>query len=138
MQLYRQYRAGLAPLAVPYAGPGLNPEAVVAAALATYHGLTLRRDLRLAGPQRARVPVVALVAPGTDAILEELRAASGLRIDIAGRLSDGDGASADVAGTGLDLATLREQLGALGMDGRDDRALLILRPDGGELYRYRR
>jgi hypothetical protein len=42
MQLYRQYRAELAPLAVPYAGPGLNPEAVVAAAIALCHGLTLQ------------------------------------------------------------------------------------------------
>jgi hypothetical protein len=107
---------------------------IVAAGVAAYHGLVLRGDQRLAGPPRARVPVVALVAPGAEATLAELREASGLRIDVAGRLSEADGTT----GGALDLATLREALGALGADGRDDRALLVLRRDGGELYRYRR
>jgi hypothetical protein len=41
-ELYRQYRAQLAPLAVPFASPSLAPEEVVAAAIALYHGLTLQ------------------------------------------------------------------------------------------------
>jgi AcrR family transcriptional regulator len=40
--LYRQYRAQLAPLAAPYASDGLEPEEVVSAAIALYHGLTLQ------------------------------------------------------------------------------------------------
>jgi BetI-type transcriptional repressor, C-terminal len=42
-ELYRHYRADLAPLAAPYANPGLRPEEVVAGAIALYHGLTLQR-----------------------------------------------------------------------------------------------
>jgi AcrR family transcriptional regulator len=42
--LYRQYRAQLAPLAVPYAGTNLDPEEVVAAVIALYYGLTLQRE----------------------------------------------------------------------------------------------
>jgi AcrR family transcriptional regulator len=44
-QLYRQYRADLAPLAAPYANPGLRREEVVAGAIALYHGLTLQRHI---------------------------------------------------------------------------------------------
>jgi AcrR family transcriptional regulator len=40
--LYRQYRAHLAPLAAPYARPGLEPAEVVAAVIALYHSLTLQ------------------------------------------------------------------------------------------------
>jgi hypothetical protein len=40
--LFRKYRAQLAPLARPYSGADLDPEEVVAAAIALYHGLTLQ------------------------------------------------------------------------------------------------
>lgn len=40
--LYREYRAQLAPLAVPYAGADLDPEQVIAAVIALYYGLTLQ------------------------------------------------------------------------------------------------
>lgn len=43
-ELYRQYRAELAPLAMSYANPDLLPEEVVAGAIALYHGLTLQRQ----------------------------------------------------------------------------------------------
>lgn len=104
--------------------------AVIAALLAGYHGLLLRRDLQLGGPLRRRVQAVALVAPGAEAALEGLRERSGLQIEVAGYLSD------DGIGGGLDLATLGDSVAALGMDGRHDRALLILHQDGGSLYRY--
>jgi AcrR family transcriptional regulator len=42
--LYRQYRAQLAPLAVPYAGADFDPEEVVAVVIALYYGLTLQRQ----------------------------------------------------------------------------------------------
>lgn len=42
-ELYRQYRAELAPLAASYANPNLTPDEVVAGAIALYHGLTLQR-----------------------------------------------------------------------------------------------
>ena len=69
MQLYRQYRAGLAPLAVPYAGPGLNPEAVVAAALATSsRSSRLRGEIdafmdHLLDAIRSRAQVVTTTSP---------------------------------------------------------------------------
>ena len=88
----------------------------------------------MASPQRARIPVMAMVAPCTETTLTELRKTSGLQIGVVGRHSDADGAT----GGALDLAALREELATLGADGRDDRALLVLRRDGGELYRYRR
>jgi len=48
-ELYRQYRAELAPVALPYANPNLLPEEVVASAIALYHGLTLQRHTDPAG-----------------------------------------------------------------------------------------
>jgi AcrR family transcriptional regulator len=42
-ELYRQYRADLAPLADAYASQEVRPQEVVAAAIALYHGLTLQR-----------------------------------------------------------------------------------------------
>jgi AcrR family transcriptional regulator len=41
-ELYRQFRAQLAPIAVPFAGDDLEPEEVIAATIALYHGLTLQ------------------------------------------------------------------------------------------------
>jgi AcrR family transcriptional regulator len=41
-ELHRQFRAQLAPLAVPFASEDLKPEDVVAATIALYHGLTLQ------------------------------------------------------------------------------------------------
>jgi hypothetical protein len=106
--------------------------AIVAALLATYHGLVLRRDLRLGGPLPGRVRVIALVAPGAEATLAGLRERSGLRIEVAGQLTG------DEPGGQLDLATLQERVAALGADGRGGRALLVLHPDGGSLYQYRK
>jgi hypothetical protein len=78
--------------------------------------------------------VVALVAPGAEEALRDLRQRSGLRIDVVGHLApdqaDGHG---DVAALQTRLADLhtREQ-------GPGESALLILRPDGGSLYPYAR
>ena len=41
-ELYRQFRAELAPLAVPFASETLKPDELVAATIALYHGLTLQ------------------------------------------------------------------------------------------------
>ncbi len=56
--LYRQYRAQLAPLAVPYSSADLEPEDVVAAAIALYHGLTLQRH---SDPPAIRADLVSRV-----------------------------------------------------------------------------
>src|SRR2546423_3862387 len=108
--------------------------AVLLAGVAAYHGVILRADLRLGGVRPRRVRVVALVAPGAEEALRDLRQRSGLRIDVVGHLApdqaDGHG---DVAALQTLLADLRtcEQ-------GQSDSALLILGPEGGSLYPYAR
>ena len=72
-ELYRQFRAHLAPLAVPFASDELEAEEVVAATIALYDGLTLQwhsdpdafrpdlvaRVVRALGRPRARAPAPA-------------------------------------------------------------------------------
>jgi len=78
--------------------------------------------------------VVALVAPGAEEALRDLRQRSGLRIDVVGHLAadqvDGHG---DVAALQTLLADLRTR-----EQGQNDSALLILGPQGGSLYPYAR
>jgi AcrR family transcriptional regulator len=57
-EMYRHFRAELAPLAVPYQRGGLSGEEVVAAAIALYHGLTLQRR---SDPEAIRPDLVASV-----------------------------------------------------------------------------
>jgi AcrR family transcriptional regulator len=56
--LYRQFRAQLAPLAVPYARPGVRAVEVVAAVIALYHSLTLQW---LSDPEAIRPDLVSRV-----------------------------------------------------------------------------
>lgn len=57
-ELYRQFRAELAPLAVDFTSDGLAPEEVVAATIALYHGLTLQWH---SDPEALRPDLVARV-----------------------------------------------------------------------------
>jgi hypothetical protein len=108
--------------------------AVLLAGVAAYHGVILRADLRLGSVRPRRVRVVALVAPGAEEALRDLRQRSGLRIDVVGHLApdqaDGHG---DVAALQTLLADLR-----MHEQGQNDSALLILGPKGGSLYPYAR
>ncbi len=104
--------------------------------LSAYYGLMLRRDLRVAGARLPHVRVIALVAPGADAMLAEARRSSGRRIEVVGRLAADDGA------TRLDKDGLYASIHALGspdrLGGHVDGALLILYLDGGTLLSYTR
>lgn len=106
----------------------------VALAVLAYHGITLRRDLAFGPTRTGRVRVVALVAPGAEDALARLREETGHRIEVIGHLSDAGN------GTWVDLPALEERLAELGAvgDGRSDRALLLLGPDGGSLHPYSR
>jgi Domain of unknown function (DUF5671) len=108
--------------------------AVLLAGVAAYHGVILRADLRLGGVRPRRVRVVALVAPGAEEALRDLRQCSGLRIDVVGHLAPGqaDG-HGDVAALQTLLTDLRTR-----EQGQNDSALLILGPEGGSLYPYAR
>jgi hypothetical protein len=80
------------------------------------------------------VRVVALVAPGAEEALRDLRRSSGLRIDVVGHLApDQAGGHGDVAALQTLLADLRTR-----EQGQNDSALLILGPEGGSLYAYAR
>ena len=104
--------------------------ALVALALAATHGLLLRDDLRL-GPAAPRLHVVALAAPGTEAAVAALRRSTGLPIELRGTLLDDGGAA-------LALPELERALKAALGDTRSEQALLVVRPEGGMLLRYRR
>src|SRR5918911_1859149 len=108
--------------------------AVLLAGVAAYHGVILRADLRLWGVPPRRVGAVALVAPGAEEALRDLRQRSGLRIDVVGHLApdqaDGHG---DIAALQTLLADLRTRA-----QGPGESALLILGPEGGSLYPYAR
>ena len=106
--------------------------ALVAAALAAYYGWVLRQDMRHETPSTRRLRVVALLAPGAEPALTELRKRSGLAIELGGYLSDG------AIGERVDLETLTERLSASDGDRDDEQAWLILAADGGALFRYRR
>lgn len=105
--------------------------ALIAIGIAAVHGALLRADLAAAGPGAAKRPrVLALVGPGADELLAELRGAGDLQIDVIGRLA------ADAAPADLAASALRERLAALkGDDG--GAALLLLSAQGGKLIPYR-
>ena len=110
--------------------------ALVLLVLLTYHGTILRRDRALAGPgPKARaVRVVALVAPGAEAVLTALRQRTGHRIFVAGRLVS------EVAPPQVDLPALEKLLSDIDTTpgGQNDSVLLLLRSDGGSLHPYAR
>jgi hypothetical protein len=104
--------------------------AAIVGALGAYHGVILRRDHRLGVAQPRRVSVIALVAPGAEELLAEVRQGSGHHFEVAGYLAAGTPAPT------LDIETLQGQLAMLGTQHDCDSALLILHADGGTVYPY--
>lgn len=104
----------------------------VAAAAFAYYGLLLRGDMRLDTARRRKVHVTALVADGTEELVAQLRESTGQRIEVVGRLSSPNGAA-------MDLAALEQWLTEpdVYLHGQE-RALLILQQNGGNLYPYSR
>ncbi len=103
--------------------------ALITAALAAYHGLVLRRDMRLRPTAARRIRVVALVAEGAEAALADLRR-DGQPIEMLGHLRSA------LATGASDPDALRAELAALGARDDVDGALLILGAGGGHLYAY--
>lgn len=106
--------------------------AAIALGVLAYHGQVLRRDLAFGPARTARVKIVALVAAGAEDELERLREATGRRIEVIGYLAESQN------GGWTDLPTLEKQLTELGAPGtsQEDRALLLLGPEGGSLHSY--
>lgn len=105
----------------------------ITAVLGLYHGAVFRRDLQVRAARPRRVQITALVAPGTEELLAELRRRSGRPIEMAGYLTV-DTADAPL----LDVDALHRQLASLGMDDQSDAALLVLYAAGGAIFPYAR
>lgn len=105
---------------------------LVALALAGYHAVYLRGERRrqLARPREVRV--LALVMAGADDVLAEIARAGGRTIELLGHL-DGD-----PEGHTVDPSGLEGRLAALEAEGSADGTLLIVRPDGVDLFAYTR
>ena len=104
----------------------------VAAAIAAYHGLILRREARFraAIPRAVQVHVLALLTPGAEHTLEELRQRSGRSIELGGYVVPEDIQPV------LHLPELEEGLMRLGTESCTGRAILLLRADGGQIIPY--
>lgn len=104
--------------------------ALIALALAGYHGAILRRERGLQPVQKKTLRTLALVAPGGEALLDALSQGSGRAIELIGQIAPGGvELPADGAATLAALDTLEHQEGT-------DGVLLILRPDGIALQPY--
>jgi hypothetical protein len=106
--------------------------AVIAAAVGVRHGVIVRRERQIRAPAPVRVHVAALITPGAEQTLAELERRTGKHLELLGYLAP------DALGQMKELSALQEQLAALGSADGIDRALLILRVDGGVLYPYSR
>lgn len=108
--------------------------AIVALAAAAYYGSILRDAMnqRAKTPAVTRIRLAALLAPDSDAALAEVLADAAFQVEVIGDIST----EQSIAGS--DLQTLRASLALLGTAGHADRALLVLGPNGGQLYPYTR
>jgi hypothetical protein len=106
--------------------------ALVAAALAVYHGIILRSDMRLGDHRQTQITLRVLLAPGAERALEELRERLGksAQIDVLG------GFSGSAALEHLDRGSLWGQIAALGKDGVSSNAVLLLSQEGGVVVGY--
>jgi hypothetical protein len=100
---------------------------LVAAGIARYHGVILRTSGGLRGAPTGRHRLVALVTPGSSALLAEIRQMRGVQVQLVLELSSAPPAESDVP-------SLRKRLESLAIDGQSQRTLVILHPDGGSLY----
>jgi hypothetical protein len=106
--------------------------AVVAAAVALYHGLLLRREMpsRAAPSRTVTVQISALITPDAAPTLQELRRWSGCAVAIAGYVT-----AAEVE-PAVPPAELAARLAVLGAGNAPSSALLLLRADGGRVIPY--
>ncbi|MBV8084507.1 MAG: hypothetical protein JO247_06790, partial [Chloroflexi bacterium] len=103
---------------------------VVAAGVGGYHALALRASGGLRGAPAPRRRLVALITPGSEMVLAEVRQMEGIQIQQVLQLASAPPAESD-------LATLKNRLESLASDGSPSRALLILQADGGSLFPIR-
>ncbi len=104
---------------------------LVLGGLAAWYGQILRGDLRLGATRRAPVRVVTLVAQGAAEALGTLRERGGRRVEVAGYLVG------EALTCGADPAALTALLAALpGAAPGAESALVVLRPDGAQVYPY--
>ena len=104
---------------------------LVALALAAYHGVSLRSDLRRGLSEAGRrTRLFVLLAPDADDVLQALREHPALLISVAGVLTTTHPAPE------LDLTALWTELATPIDTRRGGRAVLVLSPNGGTLYRY--
>lgn len=99
--------------------------ALIALGVVAYYGFSLRADMRLS-PGRWRARIVALIEPGGEPLLDELRRSAGRRLQVQGYLTRRAG------GTRLDGEELAARLAAPDAD----RMLVVLGPDGALVYPY--
>lgn len=99
--------------------------ALIALGIVAYFGFSLRADMRLS-PGRRRARIVALVEPGGEPLLDELRQRDGRRLQVQGYLTR------RIEADHLGPNAVRERLDA----PETDRILLILGPDGALVYPY--
>jgi hypothetical protein len=105
---------------------------IVAAGLAGGHAALFRRDAREGVTPRHAIHLVTLLAPQALPALAALRQQGNLQIDILGEI-EADGITPQ-----YDREALLERLAAMATAGESDHALLVLYPNGGSLYPYRR
>lgn len=103
--------------------------AVVAAALAAYHGGCLRGETRTKAGRGAPLLIAALLAPGGERALAEVTSQFGRRIEVLGYLTTSE------VGPVTSLPALAEQLMSLDASGIE-RVMLVLGPDGGTAYPF--
>lgn len=104
--------------------------ALIALAVAAYHGAILRRERKLRPAPRRTLRLLALVAPGAEGAPTDLARQTGRTVELIGRLP--------TAAQVLDASQLAAALGALEERQEAEGAILIMRPDGVTLYPYTR
>ncbi|MBV9121705.1 MAG: hypothetical protein JOZ39_13425 [Chloroflexi bacterium] len=97
----------------------------VAGGLAGYHATVLRSSGGLRGSSKHRL--VALVTPGSQEVLAQIRRLEGIEIQQVFDLTTAPPAESD-------LTTFLERLQLLASDHQAQRTVVILHPDGGSLY----
>ncbi len=100
---------------------------LVATGVAVYHALVLRSSGGLRRATMGRRHLLAVLTPGSEAALDDLRRLDALHVQLIGQLASAPPPESD-------LGTLTQRVDSLGRDGTPSRALLILQPEGGSLY----
>jgi hypothetical protein len=105
---------------------------IVAVAVGTYHVVVFRRDREVRARRSVQLRLAALVTPGAEPMLDELRRRLDRPIELLGSTT------ADSPWPVMDRSALQRSLSALEQENRIDRALLVLSPVGGIVLPYTR